>query len=132
MTHLSGRRRLLSLIVAGCFLWAGCTKTLVKDDVRTATTSGNHCSGSEWVDDSAIAALPIPFVAFFVPHIDLHDIKADEYLKRCGGDPTRLVNRTVEVNRNACIPAALVYIITLGIWQWCPAHVSWEADLKAA
>ncbi len=124
--------RLVSLFVAGCVLLTGCTKILVKDDLRTAQTSGDHCSGSEWVDDSAIAALPIPFVAFFVPHIDLHDIKADDYLKRCGGDPTRLVNRTVEVHRTACIPAALVYIITLGIWQWCPAHVSWEADLKAA
>ncbi len=130
MTHHPTGRRLVSLILAGCLLLAGCTKTLVKDDVRNVKTSGDHCSGSEWVDDSAIAALPIPFVAFFVPHIDLHDIKADEYLKRCGGDPTRLVNRTVEVNRTACIPAALVYIITLGIWQWCPAQVSWEADMK--
>jgi hypothetical protein len=97
--------------------------------VKQAQT-GTHCSGSEAVDDSSIAVLPIPFVAFFVPHANLHDIKADDYLKRCG-DPSKLINRRVTVNRTGCIPAGLTRIITLGIWQWCPAHVSWEADVKA-
>jgi hypothetical protein len=36
----------------------------------------------------------------------------------------------VTVNRIGCIPAGLTRIITLGIWQWCPARVSWEADVK--
>jgi hypothetical protein len=31
------------------------------------------------VDDSSLAVLPIPVVAFFVPHWNLHDIKADDY-----------------------------------------------------
>ena len=116
---------LLSLLLA----LNGCTKALIHDDVRYAQT-GVHCSGSEGVDDSSLAVLPIPVVAFFVPHWDLHDIKADDYLKRCG-DPSKLINRHVEVNRTACIPAALTRIISLGIWQWCPARVSWEADVKA-
>lgn len=124
-------RQFVATLAAGAFFLAGCTKTLVKDDIRTAITTGGHCAGDEWVDDSAIAVLPIPLVAFVVPHVDLHDIKAEEYLKRCGGDPSKLVNRTVEANKAACIPTGLVYIITLGIWQWCPTHVTWQADIKA-
>ena len=131
MRPVAAWRKLMAWTAAGIFLLTGCTKTLIKDDVRTSKTSGDHCSGEEWVDDSAIAVLPIPVVAFVVPHVDLHDIKADEYLKRCGGDPSKLVNRKVETNKTACIPAGLVYIITLGIWQWCPTHVSWQADIKA-
>jgi hypothetical protein len=110
-------------------LLAGCTRDLVRDDVKYAQT-GAHCSGSEGVDNSSIAVLPVPLVAFFVPHANLHDIKADDYLKRCG-DPSKLINRHVRVNRTGCIPAGLTRIITLGIWQWCPANVSWEADVKA-
>jgi hypothetical protein len=109
---------------------SGCTKALVHDDVKYAQT-GTHCSGSESVDDSSLAVLPVPLVAFFVPHADLHDIKADDYLRRCG-DPTKLLNRRVTVNRMGCIPAGLTRIISLGIWQWCPASVSWEADVKTS
>jgi len=29
------------------------------------------------------------------------------------------------------VPAGLTRIITLGIWQWCPATVTYEADVKA-
>lgn len=110
------------------FLLAGCT-TLVKDDVRLPVANAPHCSGSEWADDSSLAVLPIPVVAFFVPHADLHEIRADSYLNRCG-ESTRLINRKVEVNRVACVPAGLTLIISLGIYQWCPAQVTWEADLK--
>lgn len=120
-------QRVLSLGVALTVFLAGCTTKLIHDDVRVAQT-GAQCSGSEGVDDSSIAVLPVPLVAFFVPHVNLHDIKADEYLKRCG-DPSKLVNREVVVNRTGCIPAGLTRIITLGIWQWCPAHVSWKADV---
>jgi hypothetical protein len=91
----------------------------------------SHCSGDEWADDSSLAVLPIPVVAFFVPHADLNEIKADDYLRRCG-DNTKLINREVEVHKGACIPAALTRIITLGIWQWCPARVEWEADRVAS
>ena len=108
----------------------GCTIALVHDDVKYVRT-GTHCSGSEGVDDSSIAVLPVPVVAFVVPHANLHEIRADDYLKRCG-DPTKLINRKVGVNCTACIPAGLTRIITLGIWQWCPARVSWEADVKTS
>lgn len=118
-----------SVLSIASLLLAGCVKDLVKDDVKYAQT-GAHCSGSEGTDDSSIAVLPVPLVAFVVPHVNLHDIKADDYLKRCG-DSTKLINRQVTVNRVGCIPAGLTRIITLGIWQWCPARVSWEADVKS-
>lgn len=124
-----GIRVCFSILLSSLLLVSGCTKALVHDDVKQAHT-GAHCSGSEGVDDSSIAVLPVPVVAFFVPHVNLHDIKADDYLKRCG-DPSKLINRHVTVNRTGCIPAGLTRIITLGIWQWCPANVSWEADVRA-
>ncbi|TKB69657.1 MAG: hypothetical protein E8D52_05310 [Nitrospira sp.] len=130
MYHTQGFHGVLALVASASLLLAGCTTALVHDDVKYPQT-GAHCSGSQGADDSSIAVLPVPVVAFVVPHVDLHDIKADEYLKRCG-DPTRLINRKVEVNRTACIPAGLTRIITLGIWQWCPASVSWAADVKAS
>jgi hypothetical protein len=118
----------LGIVTCASLFLGGCTTALVHDDVKYERT-GAHCSGSQGVDDSSIAVLPVPVVAFVVPHANLHEIKADDYLKRCG-DPTKLINRKVEVNRTACIPAGLTRIITLGIWQWCPASVSWEADVK--
>lgn len=130
MHQKQGLRGFLSILVTVSLLLTGCTKALIHDDVKLAQT-GAHCSGSEGVDDSSLAVLPVPVVAFFVPHWNLHDIKADDYLKRCG-DPTKLINRHVEVNRTGCIPAGLTRIISLGIWQWCPASVSWEADVKAS
>ena len=83
------------------------------------------------LDNSSIAVLPVPIVAFFVPHAELNEVKADDYLKNCG-EPLKLVNRQVEVSRTACILAGLTRIITLGVWQWCPAQVSWEADVTAS
>lgn len=130
MRQRLGFRGCVSIVLAVSLLAAGCTKDLVRDDVRYAQT-GAHCSGSEGADDSSIAVLPVPIVAFIVPHFNLHDIKADDYLKRCG-DSTKLINRQVTVNRIGCIPAGLTRIITLGIWQWCPARVSWEADVKTS
>ncbi len=129
MIWKQGRQGWVGLLISTSLLLAGCTTALVRDDVRYPKT-GAHCSGSQGVDDSSIAVLPVPVVAFVVPHANLHDIKADDYLKRCG-DSTKLINRKVEVNRTACIPAGLTRIITLGIWQWCPANISWEADVKS-
>jgi len=126
--NLSNVKSGLCVVLSSLLALSGCTKALIHDDVRYPSTEA-HCSGSEGVDDSSLAVLPIPVVAFFVPHWNLHDIKADDYLRRCG-DPHRLINRHVEVNRTACIPAGLTRIISLGIWQWCPARVSWEADVK--
>ena len=129
MSQNHGLGRLLSIMLTSFLLLTSCTKDLIHDDVQHAQT-GSHCSGFEAVDDSALAVLPIPFVAFFTPRVDLHDIKADDYLRRCG-EPSKLINRHVKVNRTGCIPAGLSYIITLGVFQWCPASVSWEADVKA-
>jgi hypothetical protein len=118
-----------ALALATSLLLTGCVKDLVRDDVKRPQTAA-HCSGSDGVDDSSIAVLPVPLVAFFVPHADLHEIKADDYLRRCG-EPSKLINRQVTINRTACIPAGLTRIITLGIWQWCPARISWEADVTS-
>jgi len=116
------------LTFTAILILSGCTHVLVKDDARKDSTGTAHCSGSEWTDDSTLAVLPVPVVAFLMPHTDLNDIKADDYLKRCG-DPTKLINRNVDVGHGACVPAVLTRILTLGIWQWCPAQVSWEADV---
>lgn len=120
-------QRITRSLLATVLVASGCT-TLVNDPARQTAAVEAHCSGAEWADNSSMAVLPVPVVAFFVPHVDIHDIKADDYLKRCG-EPPRLMNRHVEVSRVACVPAALTRIITLGIWQWCPARVSWDADL---
>jgi hypothetical protein len=128
MKNLSFFYSKITWVVIVSFLLTGCT-TLVEDNAKVTADNLSHCSGSESVDDSSVAALPIPFVAFFTPHIDTNEIKADDYLKKCG-DSTKLVNRKVEVNKVGCVPGALTRIITLGIWQWCPASVSYEADVK--
>ncbi|HEY8094686.1 MAG TPA: hypothetical protein VIE65_01135 [Methylobacter sp.] len=129
MKHITLRSKLSLLILSAILILPGCSQTLVKDDTRSAIEGTRHCSGSEWVDDSTLAVLPIPVVAFFMPHTDLNDIKADDYLKRCG-DSSKLINREVDMGHGACVPTVLTRILTLGIWQWCPATVSWEADVR--
>lgn len=120
-----------TVLILSIFLFlSGCTSALVRDDVKRTAGLDGHCSGSEWVDDSSIAVLPVPIVAFFVPHFDLHKVSGEAYLNRCGAS-TRVVNRDVSIHRTACIPTGLTRIITLGVWQWCPAHVAWSADLLA-
>jgi uncharacterized protein YceK len=119
-----------ALILSIALLLSGCTSTLVRDDVKRTAGLEGHCAGSEWVDNSSLAVLPVPVVAFFVPHFDLHKVSSEPYLNRCGVS-TRVVNRDVSVNKTACIPAGLTRIITLGVWQWCPAHVTWSADVLA-
>ncbi|MDH4302134.1 MAG: hypothetical protein OEV51_08660, partial [Nitrospira sp.] len=106
-------------LLSATLLLSGCTSTLVRDDVKRTAGVEGHCSGSEWVDDSSIAVLPVPIVAFVTPHIDLRDVSSEPYLNRCGAS-TRVINREVSVNRLACMPAGLTRIITLGVWQWCP------------
>jgi hypothetical protein len=119
-----------ALVLSLTLLLSGCTSTLVRDDVKRTAGLDGHCAGSEWVDDSTLAVLPVPIVAFIVPHFDLHKVSSEPYLNRCGAS-TRVVNRDVSVNRIACIPTGLTRIITLGVWQWCPAHVTWSADVLA-
>lgn len=116
-------------LLSAILVLSGCSHELVKDDTIRASEGTSHCSGSEWADDSTLAVVPIPVVAFFMPHTDLNDIKADDYLKRCG-DSSKLINREVDVGHGACVPAVLTRILTLGIYQWCPASVSWEADVR--
>ena len=101
--------------------------TLVQDPVEPIPGNSVHCDDSEWVDDSSVSILPIPILAFFLPHADLNEIEADEFLRKCGR-PSKLINRQVEVSKIVCIPAGVTRILSLGIWQWCPARVSWEAD----
>lgn len=119
-----------ALILCLTLLLSGCTSTLVRDDVKRTAGLDGHCSGSEWADNSSLAVLPVPVVAFLVPHFDLNRVSSEPYLNRCGAS-TRVVNRDVSVNRLACLPAGLTRIITLGIWQWCPTRVSWSADVLA-
>jgi hypothetical protein len=117
-------------LVSAALPLSGCTSTLVRDDVKRTTGIDGHCSRSQWVDDSSIAVLPVPVVAFLTPHIDLRDVSSEPYLNRCGAS-TRVINRDVSVNRVACLPAGLTRIVTLGVWQWCPARVTWSTDVLA-
>lgn len=122
------RSKLAASSLAATLLLSSCTSILVRDDVKRTAGLEGHCSGSEWVDNSSIAVLPVPIVAFVTPHFDLHKISSEPYLNRCGSS-TRVINREVSVNRLACMPAGLTRIITLGVWQWCPARVNWSADV---
>ena len=117
-------------VLSGALLLSGCTSTLVRDDVKRTAGGEGHCRGSEWTDNSSIAVLPVPIVAFIIPHVDLHHLSSEPYVSRCGAS-TQVVNREVSVNRVACIPAGLTRIVSLGIWQWCPARVTWSADVLA-
>lgn len=128
MRHVHSKIPIIVLSIA-LFL-SGCTSILVRDDVKRTAGLDGHCAGSEWVDDSSLAVLSVPVVAFFMPHFDLHTVSSEAYLNRCGAS-TRVVNRDVSVNTMACIPAGLTRIITLGVWQWCPARVAWSADVLA-
>lgn len=124
------RSKMTLFVVTASMLLSGCVSTLVHDDVKRTVGIDGHCSGSQWVDDSSIAVLPVPVVAFVTPHIDLRDVSSEPYLNRCGAS-TKVINRDVSVNRLACLPAGLTRIITLGVWQWCPARVTWSADVLA-
>lgn len=122
------RSHVSAYLLSATLLLSGCTSTLVHDEVKRTAGLKGHCAGSEWVDDSSIAVLPIPIVAFITPQVDLRDVSSEPYLNRCGAS-TRVVNREVSVNRLACMPAGLTRIITLGVWQWCPARITWSADV---
>src|SRR5438552_8747581 len=120
--------------LAAALVLAGCTAltrdVLVKESAHPKPAVVSHCSGSEWMDNSMIAVVPIPIVAFASPTQELNDITTDDVLKRCG-PPERLANRHVEVNRGLCVPLTLTRLITLGVWHWCPADVSYDADATA-
>jgi len=109
----------------------GCAYSLVHDNPSAPPNVVAHCEGSENIDDSSIAVVPIPVVAFISPHTELHEIGPDDYLNRCGR-PTQLVNRDVTLDKTNCIPASLTEIVTLGIFQWCPATISYNADVTSS
>jgi hypothetical protein len=119
---------LAPLGVAAFAMLSGCSYSMVHDNPTPQANVVAHCEGSENVDDSSIAVVPIPIVAFLSPHADLHTIQPEDYLNRCG-QPGRLVDRDVTLNKTDCIPASVTEIVTLGIWQWCPATVSYSADV---
>src|SRR5207249_2811042 len=116
---------------------SGCTaltrEVLVDERARPTppnATTVSHCSGSEWQDNSMMAVVPIPIIGFGMPTQQTNVITADDVLSKCG-PPDRLVNRKVEVDRTACVPTVLTRVISFGVWQWCPANVSWDADVIA-
>jgi hypothetical protein len=111
---------------------AGCTalttQVLVNETGRPRPAGTVHCEGSEWTDNSLIALVPIPIISLAMPTQELNEIKTDDVLSACGPSD-RLTNRQVEVNRAMCVPTVLTRVISLGVWQWCPAKVSWNADV---
>jgi len=122
------------LVAAAALAMAGCTaltrNVLLKESQQPASAAVSHCSGSEWMDNSMIAVVPIPIVAFASPTQEVNEIKSDEVLRGCG-PPERLANRHVEVERGLCVPLTLTRLMTLGVWHWCPADVSFDADVTA-
>jgi hypothetical protein len=120
---------LAALILSGCT--ALTTQRLVDERGRPAPATArtvSHCSGSEWTDNSMMAVVPIPIIGLGMPTQEINEIKADDVLAKCG-PPDRLINRRVDVDRTACVPTVLTRVISLGVWQWCPANVSWQADV---
>ncbi len=109
----------------------GCAYSLVHDTPSAPPNVVSHCEGSENIDDSSIAVVPIPVVAFVSPHTELHEIGPEDYLNRCGR-PTQLVNRDVTLDKTSCIAASLTEVVTLGIFQWCPATISYNADVTSS
>jgi hypothetical protein len=106
------RSQLSIYSILATLLLSGGTSTLVRDDVKRTAGLEGHRSGSDWVDDSSIAVLPVPIVAFITPHVDLHKIPSEPYSNQCGPS-TRVVNRPLSINRTTCLPGRLTRIITV-------------------
>ncbi|HLY38127.1 MAG TPA: hypothetical protein VKU61_08830 [Candidatus Binatia bacterium] len=124
----------LGLAITTALVLSGCTaltrQVLVEDKQPPPpnSTTISHCSGSEWQDNSMMAIVPIPIIGLGMPTQEINEIKADDVLAKCG-PADRLVNKKVEVDRTACVPTVLTRVISFGVWQWCPADVSWSADV---
>ena len=121
-----------SLAAAAALFVSGCTAlttdVLVNETGRPRSALSTHCAGSEWTDNSMIAVLPLPIISYASPTQEINEIKTDDVLSHCG-PPDRLSNRRVAVDRSMCVPTAITRLLTLGIWHWCPASVSYEADV---
>jgi len=128
-------KRRLHCAAAAALVLSGCTalttQRLVDERARPVppnSRTGSHCSGSEWTDNSMMAVVPIPIIGLGMPTQEINEITVDDVLAKCG-PPDRLINRRVDVDRTACVPTVLTRVISLGVWQWCPANVSWQADV---
>src|SRR5439155_650924 len=120
------------MTAAAVLLLSGCTAlttdVLVNETGRPRPALSTHCAGSEWTDNSMIAVVPLPIISYASPTQEINEVKTDDVLSRCG-PPDRLTNRRVEVDRSMCVPTVITRLLTLGIWHWCPANVSYEADV---
>ena len=86
------RSKMSLFVMTASMLLSGCVSTLVHDDVKRTTGIDGHCSGSQWVDDSSIAVLPVPVVAFPIiistaPHMEYKVMswRCDTYSPQRGG-----------------------------------------------
>lgn len=119
----------LALFLVGCTALS--TEVLVDEKAAQAQAPVvSHCKGGEWTDNSMMAVVPLPIIGFGVPTQEINDIEASDVLSKCG-PPERLANRHVEVDRIMCVPTAITRVLSLGVWHWCPAHVSYQADVTA-
>jgi hypothetical protein len=130
-------KRRLHCAAAAALILSGCTalttQRLVDERGQPAPSTArtvSHCSGSEWTDNSLMAVVPIPIIGLGMPTQEINEIHADDVLAKCGPSD-KLINRRVDVDRTACVPTVLTRVISLGVWQWCPANVSWQADVIA-
>jgi hypothetical protein len=118
----------VALSLTGCTALS--TQVLVDDETQPRAPVVSHCAGHEWTDNSLIAVVPLPIIGFAMPTQEINEIEAPDVLAKCG-PVDRLANRRVEVDRSMCVPMTLTRVLSLGIWHWCPAHVSWEADVTS-
>jgi hypothetical protein len=118
----------ISMVFASLTMLPACTYSLMHDNPTAPPNVISHCEGQQNVDDSSVAVIPIPAVAFISPHTELHPVEADQYVDQCGPS-NQLANRDVTIDKANCIPASVTEILTLGIFQWCPAVVSYKADV---
>ena len=128
MSHRLGLAMATALLLSGC---TALTRQVLVEDKQPLppnSTTISHCSGSEWQDNSMMAVVPIPIIGLGMPTQEINEIKADDVLAKCG-PADRLANKKVEVDRTLCVPTVLTRVISFGVWQWCPADVSWSADV---
>ncbi len=127
MTRRTGTQWLAGPLAALILVEAGCA-AMVQDSRVSPPAQAKHCEGSEVITSTSMAALPIPLVAFFTPHVTLNSPDSSAILAKCGGK--QQVNRSARQNYAVCVPVYfLTYMITLGIAGVCPRIVSWEADV---
>jgi hypothetical protein len=135
MTPIASRLRnaaslagVVALYLTGCTALS--TEVLVDERMQPQAPVVSHCAGHEWTDNSLIAVVPLPIIGFGMPTQEINEIEAQDVLSKCG-PPERLANRQVEVDRSMCVPMTITRVLSLGIWHWCPAHVTWNADVTS-